>query len=500
VMGWSLVFLLTVLAFSSSITVLYRNHRSIVVDDDDCYKIEKEVGSSTTQTFLFMLRGSLEGSDQWTCFHQSSAQAPGLFLYGAFLLFVVVVLLNMLIAMMAETFTTVFAHSFKQYAVSFGAVLVAQRINTTVVPPLNLLSLPYHLISNVVALGSSIYQSRTANFAKSISARRSMHDVGCRAHGSGKQPSEGSAATMSDDAQELPPLHSQQALLSATTVKLSHFPEDSAIQQINAISQVKWAAVETRNPSVVRKFDEIRLEVIEEAGRKQHFERSVNRFCAITDDTEEPLSADETRDLMREVLSDMGKQMMREVLMEVGMTAGGGPPIRRPESDSSGDRRDEPPVSAQERSDRLKQIQDQALDLEKHHKMNLPSMHMPSVHIPHHHHHPVQACGSTRGNDDFAGGASGAHHPKESQQGAHELNATSQTWPDVQAWEKMGRKIMEVAHVPKVNAPKGLRLPFVPYRLDRLPTLPFNQGRMSERRPGGKGPYIPSRHPDVRDL
>jgi MoxR-like ATPase len=37
-------------------------------------------------------------------------------------------------------------------------------------------------------------------------------------------------------------LRALQSILSATTVKLSHFPEDSAIQQINAISQVKWAA------------------------------------------------------------------------------------------------------------------------------------------------------------------------------------------------------------------------------------------------------------------
>ena len=37
-------------------------------------------------------------------------------------------------------------------------------------------------------------------------------------------------------------LRTLQPLLDAMTVKLSHFPEDSGAQQINAISQVKWAA------------------------------------------------------------------------------------------------------------------------------------------------------------------------------------------------------------------------------------------------------------------
>ena len=37
-------------------------------------------------------------------------------------------------------------------------------------------------------------------------------------------------------------LRALQPLLSASTVKLSHFSEDSSVQQINAISAVKWAA------------------------------------------------------------------------------------------------------------------------------------------------------------------------------------------------------------------------------------------------------------------
>ena len=37
-------------------------------------------------------------------------------------------------------------------------------------------------------------------------------------------------------------LRALQSLLSASTVKLSHFSEDSSVQQINAISAVKWAA------------------------------------------------------------------------------------------------------------------------------------------------------------------------------------------------------------------------------------------------------------------
>ena len=74
------------------------------------------------ETFLFLLEITLDGGGHWNCFRQSSAEATGLILFGAFMIIVVIMLLNTLIAMMAETFTNVSGASFKNYAFSFGKV------------------------------------------------------------------------------------------------------------------------------------------------------------------------------------------------------------------------------------------------------------------------------------------------------------------------------------------------------------------------------------------
>ena len=62
--------------------------------------------------------------------------------------------LNLLIAMMAETFTKVSTQSFQNHAFSFGKVVVKQCCTTSSVPPLNLFGIPYYLGSWVKSIAA----------------------------------------------------------------------------------------------------------------------------------------------------------------------------------------------------------------------------------------------------------------------------------------------------------------------------------------------------------
>jgi hypothetical protein len=97
------------------------------------------------------------------CFRQSSAPAPGLLLLVIFLAVVVIMLLNTLIAMMAETFARVMQDSFMNYAYAFAHVLVKQRCETgSSVAPLNILSLPYLICTGTYTVVNGFTQTMRA--------------------------------------------------------------------------------------------------------------------------------------------------------------------------------------------------------------------------------------------------------------------------------------------------------------------------------------------------
>ena len=70
------------------------------------------MGQSMQGSFLLLTRFTLEGPDAFNCVFQSSASAPGALIYGLFLVVIVIMLLNTLIAMMAQTFAEVYSHAF----------------------------------------------------------------------------------------------------------------------------------------------------------------------------------------------------------------------------------------------------------------------------------------------------------------------------------------------------------------------------------------------------
>ena len=236
------------------------------------------MGAEFWRTFLFLLQVTLDGGGYWDCASQSGYQEPSIFLIAAFLIVVIILLLNMLIAMMAETFTKVTESGYDNYALAFSKTLVYMRVRADVAVPLNLLSIPYYILKglhNLVRL-PSLAQSQS----KSPESPATEH-----ARALEKQPS------------FLPAAWSAGSPVAAAS---------QATQQSS-----------TRDPEVIRRIDDIRLLVLSEPGKKLQFERSIVRFCRIQEEGEEPLTADETRDIMRDCTFDANQELKEDLTAEL---------------------------------------------------------------------------------------------------------------------------------------------------------------------------------------
>jgi hypothetical protein len=70
---------------------------------EECYRVESQF-SHFDEALVALIASSLQlSAPDWSCFRQSAHSTTAPLLYGLFMLFVVILLLNMLIAMMAET-------------------------------------------------------------------------------------------------------------------------------------------------------------------------------------------------------------------------------------------------------------------------------------------------------------------------------------------------------------------------------------------------------------
>ena len=93
------MYLLACVSFAAGFYVLYRHPRASIglrFDDlgDECDNIDYALGESVGRTFAYLVRVTLEGFEGWPCLKQSSAHVPGLILHIAFLVVVVICLLN----------------------------------------------------------------------------------------------------------------------------------------------------------------------------------------------------------------------------------------------------------------------------------------------------------------------------------------------------------------------------------------------------------------------
>jgi hypothetical protein len=181
---WAIIYACIAGAFAGAIYVLFRNNRAPIGLHmgglgDDCLNLETEL-SSIASSSLFLLRMTLDDAGVWSCFRQSSAPNPGQLLIGAFLVVVIIMLLNTLIAMMADTFVKVTQDSFKHYAFQFCRVLVSMRgTDGPVAPPLNLLCWPYHFAQRVWKLSTAclaIFRAHDGGIRRTPSTTTSARD------------------------------------------------------------------------------------------------------------------------------------------------------------------------------------------------------------------------------------------------------------------------------------------------------------------------------------
>ena len=211
----------------------------------------------------FLVEITLDGGGYWACFRQSSADLPGLMIFGIFMIIVILMLLNTLIAMMADTFSAVTHDSFPNYAAAFAKVLVFQRCKTAPPVPLNLLSLPF-------LVGEGVWKLCRVT-------------VGRR--------------------QRRPSIRRKSTLLPHG---ISSVGSDIANRVANDLT--KWATpvADSRDAAVVSRIDTIRMMLLQDPQKKLHFERAIARFCRVQeDDAAEPVSADDVREILRENMEEV---------------------------------------------------------------------------------------------------------------------------------------------------------------------------------------------------
>ena len=169
--------------------------------------------------------------------YQSSSELPGIVIFGAFMILIVIMLLNTLIAMMAETYTRISLTAFRNYAFSFGKVLVSQRCKPgSAAVPLNLLSLPYYSFSVIsVAMQGAASRLRRVPFSGALARLRHSSRLGI--------PAMGAAWNSTHNGHRL--------------------------------------KKDRRDTGVVKIIDDIRLMLLHDSNKKLSFERSVARFCRV---------------------------------------------------------------------------------------------------------------------------------------------------------------------------------------------------------------------------
>ena len=202
VLRWFIIYIFGLVAIGAGMFVLFHNQRAAIGTpygalEDECERVQNRFSSMQEGT-LFLLQArqpppcltgrtlkrvhtrgafcvsptdliasrlhhcaqiTLEGGGYWTCFRQSFAEYPGMVLFGNFMIIVVIMLLSMLIAMMAQTFKVISSTAFDHYSFEFAKVLVAQRCRPgSIAVPLNLVSVPYHVLHFLLL----IFQRATA--------------------------------------------------------------------------------------------------------------------------------------------------------------------------------------------------------------------------------------------------------------------------------------------------------------------------------------------------
>jgi len=286
VVRWLLLYAIALVACACAIFVLYRNQHMASGGmyrirepydhdvDEECDKFDILLGS-LEGTFAMLLEVVLDGGGYWHCFSNSNFHYTGPVLFGIYLLFVVIILVNVLVAMLSDTFSKVQNEAFMNYAHEFAKILIRFRSASFIPQPLNLFSLPCKVVQSITFV---------------VQGARSLFIVLFARKAIDKTP---------------------EFLAQMLGLVLPQAPDSPVIDVIN----------------------QIRNDLIGSSTRIKHFQGAIARFCRAQDDSVDPPSQEEIREIVREtvqteqerervelvelMLEQMGKKMQAVVREEL---------------------------------------------------------------------------------------------------------------------------------------------------------------------------------------
>jgi len=274
VVKWLIIYLLGVVAFGTGISVLYRNQ---VMNSGFLYRPYNEFGFSGeectkfdlashewSQMLSMMIEITFDGTSYWDCHFYSSTPFAGVMIHSGFLLFVTMILVNTLIAMMAETFSRVQQASFENYAYEFAHILLEWTQEEQAPVPLNLMALPYNAtraLSHIFKVAWFIVGAFLNGAAEAGGGHiRSLEQL-----------------QRGDSLPQIPP---------------------DLLRQLSA--SVRLEKGKSQDLAVMAEIDSIRETIIR--SKRPHFERSIAFYCQAQEEGEDPPNLEEIRETVHDLL------------------------------------------------------------------------------------------------------------------------------------------------------------------------------------------------------
>jgi len=282
---WLIIYLLGVVAFGTGISVLYRNQ---IMDSGFLLRPYNEVGFSGeecahfdlashewTRMLSLIIQITFDGASYWNCHYYSRTPLAGLMIHSGFLIFVTMVLVNALIAMMAETFSRVQHESFENYAYGFANILLVWTQEEQAPVPLNLMSLPYNatrVLSHVPFI-FKVARLIVGAFLK------------------------GAAEVGGGHVRSLEQLQQASSAAPAKGDSLRQIPF-GLLRQVSV--PVHLEKGKSQDLALMAEIGSIRENIIRR--KKPHFERSIAFYCQAQEEGDDPPNLEEIREAVQDLL------------------------------------------------------------------------------------------------------------------------------------------------------------------------------------------------------
>jgi len=236
-------------------------------------------------TMLVMLEVTFDGAGYWTCYYYSSSPIAGVSLHATFMMFVLVVLVNTLIAMMADTYNRVQVLSFANYVFEFSKILMEWRDNNP--SPFNLLTYPWHITQLVLSITS--HASLVLTVAQYLSlAQEAPTESGVERRYTVLK------IARQVTRQVLPPMSEKKKVLFQNGMKSVHLKHHNRSHP-------------TKDVRLMQEIHTIKRNILTSKAKMLHFRKAISRYCRAQEDTDEwtePLT-----DKVREIVSEMADEL-----------------------------------------------------------------------------------------------------------------------------------------------------------------------------------------------